>query len=369
MFRVLYITKYTIMKSFTLFFILILLSFLGCQQPVQNYPEAFTQSDTLILTPLKTIKNELLATPRNISLADNYLILQDNMDGKCFAIFNTQTGELIQRFGSHGHGPNEIMYPINQEISDNYFYFFDSGNKKLNVYSLDSLKKGSARYHLKSIPLEFNTTESATFRQAVLLPNGQIIANCSHPEGKLVLTDTNGRELQAFYPDYPQDTDHKNETYLSKSFAFQYNGIYDIHSNTLYNISTTTGHIEIFKVLPNCIQRTHNRLFYLPKYKSENNQQMYGVLFLKDNVPGLFNPELGNNCFYAAYQNTPPKEHTYIIHDLLFCFDKQANPLKYYKLSRRISSFCIDNSTNTIYAIGLNPESLEPCILCGQLKE
>lgn len=357
------------MKSFTLFLLPIFFSFLSCQQPVQNYPEAFTLSDSLILEPLKTIKNELLAKPRNISLADNYLILQDNMDGKCFAIFNTQTGELIQRFGSRGHGPNEIMYPINQEISDNYFYFFDSGNRKLNVYSLDSLKKGSTRYHLKSIPLEFNTTESATFRQTVLLPNGQIIANCSHPEGKLVLTDTNGRELQAFYPDYPQDPEHKNETYLSKSFAFQYNGIYDRHSNTLYNISTTTGHIEIFKILPDRIQRTHNRLFYLPKYKSENNPQMYGVLFLKDNVPGLFNPELGNNCFYAAYQNTPPKEHTYIVHDLLFCFDKQANPLKYYKLSRRISSFCIDNSTNTIYAIGLNPQTLEPCILYGQLKK
>lgn len=357
------------MKSSSLFFLLILLSFWGCQQSVQNYLEAFTQSDSLVLKPLETINNELLAKPRNISLTDNYLILQDNMDGKCFAIFNIQTGKLIQRFGSHGHGPNEIMYPINQEISGNYFYFFDSGTKKLNVYSLDSLKNGSSRYHLKSIPLKFNKADVSTFRQAVLLPSGQIIANCSHPEGKLVLTDTNGRELQAFYPDYPQDPDHKNETYLSKSFAFQYNGIYDAHSNTLYNVSSTTGHIEIFKVLPDCIQRTHNRLFYMPKYKDDSNPQMYGVLFLKDNVPGLFNPELGNNCFYAAYQNTRPKEHSYMAHDLLFCFDKQANPLKYYKLSRRISSFCIDNLTNTIYAIGLNPQTLEACILCGQLKK
>ena len=128
------------MKSFPLFFVLILLNLFSCRQAVENYPAAFTQSDSLILTPLKNIKNELLAKPRNISLADNYLILQDNTDGKCFAIFNIQTGELIQRFGSHGHGPNEIMYPINQEISGNYFYFFDSGNKKLNIYSLDSLK-------------------------------------------------------------------------------------------------------------------------------------------------------------------------------------------------------------------------------------
>lgn len=347
---------------------LILLCSCSCVSKEVSYPDIFPQKDTLRLNKLEHISSDLLGKPRDIFVVDDYFVIRDEIDGCWFTLIRKSDGKLMRHFGVRGRGPDEILYPLNQEPWGRDFYVYDSSREMLHFFSLDSLLKDENNTGIvRSVHLRFTTDKYAKCRQVLLLESGQIIGNCSHPQGHLVLFDSVGVERKAFYPEYPFDKLHEKEDYITKSFAFQYAGI-RADNGKFYNVSTTAGHIEIFSMKNDSLYREKNYLYYKPQYKDVSVNKDYGVAFTSGNKGGLFNPELSDSCLYAAYDDLSSPEHTYIAYNYLFQFDLNGLPLRSYYLSSRISRFFIDKKNGFIYAIGADSESLEPCILYASLK-
>lgn len=343
---------------------LIVISSFSCSSPKKNYLDFFPITDTLCWSKLENISSDLLGKPRDIFIVDNYFVVRDEKEGNWFSLIRKSDGHFIRYFGVRGRGPLEILYPLNQEPLGRNFYIYDSSQEILHLFSLDSLlqqKNGITR----SVHLQFKTDKHAQCRQAVLLESGNILANCCHPNGHLVMFDSTGNEQKVFCPDYPKDGLHPKEDYITKSFAFQYMGVMG-KNNKFYNLSTTAGHIEIFRLKNDSLFQFVNDLYYLPKYENASANKNYGVVFAAENEGGLFNPEVSEHYLYAAYDDRSSDAHTYIAYNVLLQFDLEGRPTRCYHLSSRISRFFIDNKT--IYAIGADPETLEPCIFYHKIE-
>lgn len=345
--------------------ILSFLMFVGCwacTSSEKNYLDFFQETDTLRLVKMENISSDILGKPRDILVVGDYFVVRDEMEGQWFTLIRKSDRKMIRHFGVMGRGPQEILYPLAQEPWGENFYVYDSSLETLHLFSLDSLLQGGSGI-AKSIPMHFNTAKHARCRQVLLLPSGKVMANCCHPEGRLILFDSNGYEQKVFSLAYPEDNLHTGEDYITKSFAFQYIGKIDEH-NRFYNVSNTTGHIEVFQLENDTIRLVKNNLYYLPKYKNTTGSDGYGVVFTEGNKGGLFNPELSGCYLYAAYKDNTSKEHTYIAYNWLLRFDLEGKPLKAYRLSSRISGFFIEKENEMLYAIGADSETLEPFVLC-----
>lgn len=346
--------------------LLLYVLFSSCARQETTYPELFTVRKDLQLTKVKEIQSDQLGMPGDIFCIRDYFIIQDEIDNYWYSLFDKKTGKLIRYFAPQGRGPQEILYPMEQGAHGDGFYVYDSSLGIIHIYSLDSLLAQSDNCIVKSINLRFKEKQKAQYMHLVLLESGEIIANCSHPEGHLVLFDTTGMEKNAFYPEYPYDPLHKDENFIPKSFAFQYNCRIDPQNKKVYNISTTTGHFQIFDLKNDSLERIVNHVYYLPKYENTTSGDTYGVLF-KDNTPGLFNPEVTDKFIYAGYEEVPGP-HSRMAYDVLYQFNLDGSPAVCYKLSNRISRFYIDNETGMLYAISSDPETKEPCIYQAKVE-
>ena len=239
-----------VLKILLLFFL-----FSSCARQETNYTKLFPVRKELQLTKVKEIPSDQLGMPGDIFCIRDYFIIQDEIDNYWYSLFNKKTGELIRYFAPKGRGPQEILYPMDQGVYGDDFYVYDSSLEIIHIYSLDSLLAHKDNCITKSIRIRFKDKKNAQCRNLVLLESGEIIANCCHPEGHLVLFDTTGMEKKAFFPDYPYDPLHKEENYIPKSYAFQYNCRIDPKNEKLYNISTTTGHFEIFNIHKDSLER------------------------------------------------------------------------------------------------------------------
>lgn len=351
-----------VLKILSLFFL-----FSSCARQETNYTKLFPVRKDLQLTKVKEIPSDQLGMPGDIFCIRDYFIIQDEIDNYWYSLFNKKTGELIRYFAPKGRGPQEILYPMDQGVYGDDFYVYDSSLEIIHIYSLDSLLAHKDNCITKSIRIRFKDKKKAQCRNLVLLESGEIIANCCHPEGHLVLFDTTGMEKKAFFPDYPYDPLHKEENYIPKSYAFQYNCRIDPKNEKLYNISTTTGHFEIFNIHKDSLERIVNNVYYLPKYENTCSGDNFGVLFLQDNTPGLFNPEVTNKYIYAGYEEQPAP-HTHMAYDVLYQFNLDGTPAVCYNLSNRISRFFIDNDTGILYAISADPVTREPHIYQAKVE-
>lgn len=351
-----------ILKIWFLYFL-----FFSCARPETKYAELFPVRKDLQLTKVEKISSDLLGIPGDIYCIRDYFIIQDEIDNYWYTLFDKKTGELIRYFARQGRGPQEILYPMDQGDYGNDFYVYDSSLETIHIYSLDSLLQHKDNCITKSIKIRFKDKKHAQCRNLVLLGSGEIIANCCHPDGHLVLFDTTGMEKKAFFPEYPYDPLHEEENYIPKSFAFQYNCRVDPKNEKIYNISTTTGHFEIFNIKKDSLERIVNNIYYLPKYENTSSGNNFGVLFSPDHISGLFNPEVTNKYVYAGYEEKPIS-HTRIAYDVLYQFNLDGTPAICYNLSNRISRFFIDNETGILYAISADPETREPCIYQAKVE-
>lgn len=351
----------------TLKILLLYLLFSACARPETNYPKMFSERKELQLTKVKEVSSDLLGIPGDIFCLRDYFIIQDEIDNYWYSLIDKKTGKLIRYFAPQGRGPQEILYPIDQGPYADNFYVYDSSLETIHIYSLDSLLALKDKCIIKSIKIRFKNKQYAQCRNLVLLESGEIIANCCHPEGHLVLFDTTGMEKKAFYPEYPYDPLHKEENYIPKSFAFQYSCRIDPKNKKLFNISITTGHFEIFNIKKDSLERIVNNVYYLPKYENTCSGNNFGVLF-KNSTQGLFNPEVTNKYVYAGYQEQPTPQHTRIAFDVLYQFHLDGTPSVCYNLSNRISRFYIDNESGILYAISADPVTREPCIYQAKVE-
>ncbi|HHC73114.1 MAG TPA: hypothetical protein ENK54_09480 [Thiotrichales bacterium] len=75
--------------------------------------------------------------PGDVEIVDNRLFVSD-LAHHNIQVLDKETGELLYKFGSVGAEPGFLMYPTNLAVGpDNRLYISDTGNFRLDVYTLE----------------------------------------------------------------------------------------------------------------------------------------------------------------------------------------------------------------------------------------
>lgn len=305
-----------------------------------------------------------MGKPNNLVVLEDYIVLQDRVDGFWFALLDKNTGSLICRFGKIGRGPNELIHPFALKGKNNNIIFTEQNKRKMYVYSMDSIFTNSSNYVINEIELKFSTNEYATYRCLWPLSSGQILASAVHPAGRIVLLDPSGNEKRCFSPVYPYDPFHKEEDYKIKSKAFQYDIAVNEDERLVCNVAISTGHFEIFKWKKDSLMKIVEHIFYLPKYVNLSNKQMLQIAFEKDSKPGFSHLRCVNDKIWLNTQDE--KKHGVGI-DHIICFNWKGEIIACYKPNMILKHFSIAPDGKNLYAIAMDPETLEPVLVFTSL--
>jgi hypothetical protein len=310
------------------------------------------------------IDNRDIGFPKAIVFNDRYLVLLDIVDNYGLALFDKQNGNLIKRFGNIGKGPNELMSPQTLELTnDGKILVYDSRFNELFSFSIDSLLSGSSSVINKRIKPRFSTKEFSNCMRLTPINDTVLIGTGWHPNGRLFLFNNAGGELGFFYPEFPYDKLHKNENYITKGFAFQYNMKYNGHRKLLCLSAVTCQHIEIYEVINNKLNKKFDHLYKLPVYDDASNEMMKQVIFDKESKLGFQGLDVSDDFIFLSYASEKMESpHSLSINDYILKLDWNGTPLIKYRLDCKIGQFATHNSSNEIYAISENAEGL-PCIV------
>lgn len=305
-----------------------------------------------------------MGKPNDLVVLEDYIVLQDRVDGFWFALLDRNTGKLISRFGKIGRGPDEVMHPFALKGKGNCIIFTEQARRKWCVYSMDSLAAGTVNYKVNEIDLKFKTGEYASYRCLWPLASGDLLAAAVHPEGRIVLVDSSGNEKRCFSPVYPYDPLHKDENYLLKSKAFQYDIAVNEDETMVCHASVSAGHFEIFKWCTGNLEKVVEHVFYLPEYTILGSVQMPQIAFPKDYKGGFSHLRCVNDKIWLNTQDV--KIHGGGI-DHIICFNWKGEIIACYKPNMILKHFSIAPDGKDLYGIAMDPETLEPVLVFTSL--
>lgn len=309
-----------------------------------------------------------LGKPQDILVLDDYIILQDPVDGYWFALIDKKNGKLVKRFGIAGRGPGEILTPTSLKRDGKDFTVHDQQLRKLLLCSIDSLTNSENGFVRQTISLELPTNTITACRKLQRLSSGDIVGTGVSPDGRLVYFDANGKNAKFFSPDYPYDPLHKDEDYKPKSQAFQYDIAVNPRENRLCNVTTTTGQFEIFEFTPTEMRRVTNTIYYLPIYENRSTANMLQAVFTKDSKYGFSDLEAaGGYIWFTNMRNERLNNRTSVI-DYIGKFDWDGKPVKGYKVDNYLRMCSIDPDGQHIYGVSLNAETMEPELVTASIN-
>lgn len=177
------------------FFILLLFPLSGCQNKTSTkFP--ITERTNVH----KTDKTDIfLGLPIDMQFKNKNIYISDFYGDSLLTRYNINTG-LINKFGTKGIGPNEILPPTTITVKDDKLYAFSKSNFKFGYFKLPSDEEKIIQqnnYRFLFTPLS-QTTE------IVPLSDNNFLSSGYYKEGRYAILDKNGSILHLFgeYPDF-----------------------------------------------------------------------------------------------------------------------------------------------------------------------
>lgn len=335
------------MKNLSFLFVILL--FWSCSTKngdkiitIDEFPENFSLKgerihyDSVPKRPLEILLVDSLLIKRNSEISEEFL----------FYIYNNNNNRFLGSFGTSGRGPNEFISPSftgQYVINDKSIgiWMQDSNKKKIELINItESLKENRLiidesidepqSYPLVLDPLFFN--------------NGDWIGRAMMGEGRFFYYYQSGDSLK--WVEYFPEVEHEVPNHMIFNM---YNGPIGIKPDNSRIVSA----LLLFKRIDVFSPETEH-LFSIvfddspdnPEFFSDPNDRIpnslmhyYSDMFLTDNYIYIFNRNLSNDR--ESIVNTPE----------LHVFTWEGEPVVYYHLDRRFSSFSVDEENGYIYAL------------------
>lgn len=319
-------------------FIVLIASLSACTvKPTLEMYYSFDTTDSLLGE--KHDIPPVILYPKNIFIRDSFLIVFNEKMDTCFQVFDKANFEYKCTFGSKGEGPDDLILPASQLVSNNH--------KETIVLDMNRLKKISFnREHQMISILDFSSSQPF-YNGLIKLTDSLYICDAGlEEENEYAFVYPNG-ELKKWGV-YPEGIERfgnllsRNQAYTKikvahpsgKYFAAFYTNsrklrIYDISGNMLHDIE-----LNILPGEQEVPLEVENRYIYaIGAYATEN----YIYTLNLDMTP----------------QDIYARKH----YPSLQVFSWEGKPLKQYRLNCYISAFTIDEADRTVYGVFAEDES------------
>jgi hypothetical protein len=330
----------------------------GCSNTVTNQLD-FPQTDTLNYSPLITDES-LILKPLTMAVFDSIFFICDPYNDYHFAVINAKQNTLLFRGGNKGNCVDEFLYPVVlDKLSDNVLQIVDCAAKKVGLYNVQDILRQKT----------FNSYQTTQFKD-IPLKDGEFIDFLYYLNDHTLIAigffftskyalcriDSNGHIDREYILDFPSDDrhHHENESQITKYTAYQGILHFNVERNVVLYHSPLAFYYEVFNV-----NDPHQKLsgaFEPIDYISEDK----GRAVLSDkNKSGFVWGGLSSTNVYLLFAGRDSEEYgsdAWLSNQILV-WDYQGRKIIKYYLNRDVFSFVIDNKSQKIYAIVMNPET------------
>ena len=335
-------------ETFVLGILSVLMSF-SCAPQLDEGTETFTWNDIPEPIALKgdsVAFDEIMMKPVRVAVVDSLLIVKNRNVERFFYGYNIKTQKKVGECIPFGIGPKEMLDPVWVFMPGDTLGIFDRNKRFMDVYSDYRLLVCDTVSPIRRIRFE------ELLQNPVYLPNVGIISSTFQTEEhKFVLFDLDGNRL-SYFGDYPSS--YEELTVSEKVVAFMGDiavkpdgsrwvmshkamDMIEIYDNKLNLLHRIQGPDKIFPEVEEGYERVHRK----------------GV-----SRKGYFFPVATNQYIYVLYDGRiyDTQNPTRYLRDKLLVFDWDGKPVKYYKLSKPIFHFDIDEKHGILYGLSDNPE-------------
>lgn len=286
-------------------------------------------------------------TPRDICCSDSFLIVGDHNAEMAFSVFNISVTppQLIIKYGTHGQGPNEFLFPEAMKKNGNFVTIFDRSLLKMKAISLIAPQK-----EMKTIPLVNHLFVG--FNNVICVDDSLYIG--------LTYWDKNRFAIISGDLLIPLDIPYPNDGIVApirqKSLVYQGNLVKHPNKNKFVFASLYGKILEFYNL---DVEKKDLSLFFskneiIPDYIPVEDTQEIFSNFTKKNITGYLHITTSLDYVYVLFSGKTVKDRRKNLSSHIEVYDWSGNHIRNIELDSEISAFCVDSNDTMIYGITYN---------------
>lgn len=329
--------------------LLLVMSFLSCTSQQRDGITHFDWDDvpTPIFLEGDSVEfDDILMKPTRIAIVDSFMLMKNSDVERFFHIYNLNTKRKVGERIPFGIGPKEMLDPVFVSMPDGCLGVFDRNKRKMQVYS-------------KNL---FLTSDTASPKQQfifnellinpIFLPKQGIISCTMQSENnKFVAVGLDENKI-IYFGDFPNR--YSDMTVLEKNTALMGDLAVKPDASRWVMSHKSTDMIEIYDNNLKLLKRLQGPDHIIPEVRETKG----GVHRSSDSREAYFFPVAKDDYIYVLYDGRiyDIEDSTRYLRDKLLVFDWEGNLVKYYKLSKPIFHFDIDEEHKILYGLTDNPD-------------
>ena len=335
-------------------FIVSIIMCIGCESKPKNqilsYPP-IQATDTLKHQIFPT--EEVFGSAMCMFITDSLLIIEDyfNRDTSIWGI-HLKSHHTAKAYVPKGRGPGEVSNPssnIQYCPKTNSFLVYDPNYKKIITYNYRSDQFIEQKLPVQDKIFQENFIQDIVRKDSmyICMGTGKLFTK----NQRFLLTDNRFKYINHF-EGYPEIAGISEKDI---SEIYQYGE--EIHvkpdGSKLVFGSYIGGILEIFDLqhLPDSIPLVRRHLYYMPIYEKDKIGNVY---LTEGTIYGFENIYVTDQAIYTLIYE--PYNPSIIFPNKLIIYDWEGNWIKTYTLDCMVHALCIDEKSQTIYAMAFSEE-------------
>ncbi len=342
------------MTSKTLIFLVLIMMLFACSKTPSptSLETLFSKKPSIDIDCEPEESSLFFGQPVEMVIIDSLLIVKDAYANNYFSVINLQNLKLIKRFGVHGNGPDEIMYPSNLTTNHEKVLGFTTKNPttylELNIYHLINSTAPTFQNTI-SVEDEIQWPFDLIFFGGI----GNYIAKGMFTNGKYGIINKDGH-IEKTFGTVPEKYENTIENRLLNS---GYQGYIQPHpkGDKIVHLSAVCDLIDIIDADLN-IQRFQT-------YDPELKEKMGMVGSSSSSPYGFTSLGVTEEYIFGLYSGRNFKDHGGYARfgNKVYVLDWKLKPICALNFETEVASIAVDVNTNKLYYLTLIEDEIKLC--------
>ncbi|MBQ8225084.1 MAG: hypothetical protein IJZ86_07045 [Bacteroides sp.] len=290
--------------------------------------------------------DSLLATPVQLKVCENLLLVMNSRDERMLHVFDLNTKQLLAKHIAVGQGPNDMLAPRFADMDDSYLYVYDIMTSEVAKYLKSELADTALLVKQTKVkPKKRSMGEARVLGEGFVAParSANFKLYQYNVQGEVV--DTLGRNPQVSW----------NTTPKEQIDMFEFACLTDKREKIAL-FYYWTDLLDIYDKEGNLLKRLHGPEGFVSPFKEVQRGQIMMAAPVDGKTRAAYIvPQSVGDELWVLFSNRLSNDENYLDTQILV-FDWEGNPLRILNLNQGIFSFAVDETHRKIYGISDSPE-------------
>jgi hypothetical protein len=330
------------MKQIILFLAVLFFLF-SCTDRKSNYYDEFERKKTVDLHAIEY--PDILGISMQLLKKDSLVLINDFRGDSLIHVFDMKNLQLICKTVSAGNGPNEMISPLEIQLTDSFLYIFYRQASSLYSIPCAAIRDGS-----KNMKKLFQASSKANHLYSL---SDSVFISSGFYQKRYTLMDKEGKIFKEF-GEYPAYWSGEEDIPVEARAMFHQTGFLK-HPQKQRFLAYSSHIIEIYDDILNPDGTVPVKTILMGKY---NYKYMVGEILAVDKgydtERGIVYVAGSHEYIYAVYD---PNKNTNEGKGSQICiYDWRGNPVELLQFNKSISCLVIDEEEKRGYVIAEDPD-------------